>query len=147
MEITPKKIVTPVLLGLFIWVAAFFIIGWTQISEDPAIQSLYLPMVIMFGVGTFILMIIFLWWYLPYLEIDLDQFWVQESILFGIIVMLVQFILDIVTFGLFLQDVDLIIYFFGLLQGDPQGSTVLIMYPLIIVWTVIAGFITIKRRS
>lgn len=147
MEITPKKIVTPVLLGLFIWVAAFFIIGWTQISEDPSIQSLSLPLVIMFGVGTFILMIIFLWWYLQYLEIDLDRLWVQESILFGIIVMSVQFILDIVTFRLFLQDVDLIIYFFGLLQGDPQGSTVLIMYPLIIFWTYIAGFIVNRRKS
>jgi membrane protein DedA with SNARE-associated domain len=150
MKVTLKKIIIPAILGFFIWIAAFFIIGWTQISqisEDPAIQSLYLPMVVLFGLGTFVVMTIFLWWYLPYLEIDLDHFWLQESLLCGIIIMLVQFILDIVTFGIFLPDVDLLVYFFGLFQGDPQGSTVIIMYPLIIVWIIIAGFIIFKKRS
>jgi hypothetical protein len=101
MKVTLKKIIIPAILGFFIWIAAFFIIGWTQISEDPAIQSLYLPMVALFGLGTFALMIVFLWWYLPYLEIDFDHLWLQESLLCGIIIMLVQFILDIVTFGIF----------------------------------------------
>ncbi|MFX0090982.1 MAG: hypothetical protein ACFFBD_04400 [Candidatus Hodarchaeota archaeon] len=146
MEITPKKILVPLVIGLLVWIIAFFVIGWTQISENPAIQALYLPMVILFGIGTFLLILIFFYWYLPYLGIDMQNEWILESLLFGIIVMLVQFILDIITFGFFIP-IDLGVYFFGLFLGNPDGSTTIIMYPLIVVWTIIAGFITTKLRT
>ena len=109
MKLTPKKILFPVILGLIIWIIAFFIIGWTQISEDPAIQALYIPMVILFGIGTILLVVIFLWWYLPYLGINLEQEWLQESLLFGIILMAIQFILDIIIFTLLFSNSPLLI--------------------------------------
>lgn len=146
MEITPKRVIIPILYAILIWVVAFFVIGWTQISEDPAIQALYLPMVLLFSLGTLILTGGFLWWYLPHLAIDIQQQWLQESLFFGIIVMVIQFLFDIVTFGFFLPNVDLLAYFFGMFTGDPQGSTVIIMYPLIVVWTILGGFITLKQR-
>ncbi|MFX0125779.1 MAG: hypothetical protein ACFFAE_19310 [Candidatus Hodarchaeota archaeon] len=145
MELTTKKILIPVILGLIIWIIAFFVIGWTQISEDPTIQALYIPMVILFGIGTIILMIVFLWWYLPYLGIDLQQQWLHESLFFGIIVMLVHYLLDIVIFTL--MQVDLIVYFFGIFFGNPNGSTVMIMYPLILVWAILGGFVTIRTKT
>ncbi|MFX0173880.1 MAG: hypothetical protein ACFE9L_18505 [Candidatus Hodarchaeota archaeon] len=127
-------------------IAAFFVIGWTQISDDPAIQTLYLPMVGLFALGTFILIVLFFWWYLPYLGIELQSEWLTESLLFGIIVMIIQFLLDIVIFGLFIPNVDLVAYFFRLLSNDPQGSTIIIMYPLIVIWTIIAGFFVQKQK-
>jgi hypothetical protein len=145
MELTPKKILIPVILGLIIWILAFFIIGWTQISEDPAIQALYIPMVILFGIGTIILLVIFLLWYLPYLSIDLQQEWFIESLLVGILVMGIQYILDIIVFTL--MQIDLVIYFFGIFLGNPEGSTVMIMYPLILVWAVLGGFITKRIKT
>ncbi|MFW9903930.1 MAG: hypothetical protein ACFFFH_06320 [Candidatus Thorarchaeota archaeon] len=145
MELKPKKIFFPLILGLIIWILAFFIIGWTQISEDPAVQALYIPMVFLFGIGTIFLVIVFLWWYLPYLGINLEQEWLQESLLFGFVVMAVQFILDIFIFTL--MQVDLIIYFFGIFLGNPNGSTVLIMYPLILVWAILGGFVTLKIKT
>lgn len=145
MELSPKKILFPLILGLIIWILAFFIIGWTQISEDPAIQALYIPMVLLFGVGTVILVIVFLWWYLPYLGINLEQEWLQESLLFGFVIMAVQFILDIIVFTL--MQVDLIIYFFGIFLGNPDGSTVMIMYPLILIWAVLGGLVTWKIKT
>lgn len=145
MELTPKKILFPLILGLIIWMLAFFMIGWTQISEEPAIQALYIPMVFLFGVGTIILVIVFLWWYLPYLGINLEQEWLQESIIFGFIIMAEQFILDIIIFTL--MQVDLIIYFFGIFLGNPDGSTVVIMYPLILVWAILGGFVTRKTKT
>ena len=54
MKITLKKLVTPIIIGVLIWIVAFFVIGWTQISDDPFVQSLYLPMVLLFGVITLI---------------------------------------------------------------------------------------------
>ncbi|MFX0183233.1 MAG: hypothetical protein ACFE95_09165 [Candidatus Hodarchaeota archaeon] len=147
MEVTLKKIITPVFLSIGIWIVAFFVIGWTQISDDPAIQALYLPMVILFALGTFLLIVLFFWWYLPFLDIDLQSEWLSESLLFGILLMVVQFLLDIVVFGLFIPNVDLLIYFFGLFLNDPQGSTVIIMYPLIIIWTIIAGFLVQKQKA
>ena len=145
MEINPKKILTPVIFGFLIWIIAFFVIGWTQISEDPAIQALYFPMVFLFGIGTILLMIVFMWWYFPYLEIDLQQEWLQDSLLFGLIVMLVQYFLDVSVFTL--MQVDLIVYFFGIFLGNPDGSTVMIMYPLILVWAVLGGFVTMKTKT
>lgn len=147
MEITLKKVGIPIVLSVIIWIAAFFIIGWTQISDDPSIQDLYLPMVVLFAVGTLILTIAFLWWYLPYVEVDIQNQWLQESLFVGILLMLVQFILDIVTFGFFLPNVDLLVYFFGILTGDPEGSTVIIMYPLILVWAVLGGYITLRQKA
>ena len=144
MELTPKKILIPVILGLIIWILAFFLIGWTQISEDPAIQALYIPMVILFGIGTVVLIIVFLLWYLPYLGIDLEHEWFIESLFIGILVMGVQYILDIIVFT-FMQ-LDLMIYFFGVFLGNPDGSTVMIMYPLILVWAVLGGFITKRTK-
>ncbi|UCG03500.1 MAG: hypothetical protein JSW11_05795 [Candidatus Heimdallarchaeota archaeon] len=145
MELKPKKILIPLILGLVIWIIAFFVIGWTQISEDPAIQALYIPMVILFGLGTIILVIVFLFWYLPYLGIDLEQAWLEESLFFGIIIMCMQFILDIIVFTL--MQVDLLIYFFGLFLGNPDGSTVIIMYPLILVWAILGGFVTMRIKT
>ncbi|MFX0051312.1 MAG: hypothetical protein ACFE8U_08480 [Candidatus Hermodarchaeota archaeon] len=147
MEITPKKVIVPILLSFGIWIVAFFVIGWTQISDDPAIQALYLPMVGLFALGTFLLIVLFFWWYLPYLGIELQSEWLTESLLFGIIVMIIQFLLDIVIFGLFIPNVDLAVYFFGLLSNDPQGSTVIILYPLIVIWTIIAGFLVQNQKA
>lgn len=146
MEITPKKLLTPIIIGVLIWIIAFFVIGWTQISDDPFVQSLYIPMVFLFGVITLILIIVFFYWYLPSLEIDLQTEWLLESILFGIVVMAVQYILDLISFTIFFP-IDLVVYFFGLFMGNPDGSTVMIMYPLIIVWSVLGGLITLKLRS
>jgi hypothetical protein len=98
MEITLKKLLIPIILGIVIWIIAFFVIGWTQISEDPTTQALYIPMVILFGIGTVLLMILFLWWYLLHLNIDLKQEWLQESLFFGFIIMMVQYLLDISIF-------------------------------------------------
>ncbi|MFX0016362.1 MAG: hypothetical protein ACFFB2_17335 [Promethearchaeota archaeon] len=145
MELTSKKILTPIILGLIIWILAFFLIGWTQISEDPAIQDLYIPMVILFGIGTIILMIVFLLWYFPYLALDLEQEWLKESLFFGIVVMGVQYTLDIIVFTL--MNMDLITYFFGIFLGNPDGSTVMIMYPLILVWAVLSGFVTMRMKT
>jgi hypothetical protein len=145
MEILPKKVLIPVIFGIVIWILAFFIIGWTQISEDPAIQELYFPLVILFGVGTVLLMVVLLWWYLPHFNIDLKQKWFQESVLFGLVVMVVQYLLDISVFTL--MQVDLIVYFFGIFSGDPDGSTVMIVYPLILIWAVLGGFITMRTKT
>ncbi|MFX1533804.1 MAG: hypothetical protein ACFFDI_06180 [Promethearchaeota archaeon] len=146
MEITLKKLLTPIIVGVLIWIVAFFVIGWTQISEDPFVQSLYLPMVLLFGVITLIFIIIFFYWYLPSLNIDLQAEWLLESVLFGIVVMAVQYILDLISFTIFFP-IDLVVYFFGLFMGNPDGSTVMIMYPLIVVWSVLGGVITRKLRA
>ncbi|MFX0126106.1 MAG: hypothetical protein ACFFAE_20965, partial [Candidatus Hodarchaeota archaeon] len=61
------------------------------------------------------------------------------------VIMAVQFILDIIIFSL--MQVDLIIYFFGIFLGKPDGSTVVIMYPLILVWAVLGGFVTRKIKT
>ncbi len=145
MELKLKKVLTPIIVGIVIWIIAFFVIGWTKISEDPAIKALYIPMVNLFGVVTIILKLVFLWWYLAYLNIDFKQDWLKESVLFGFIIMVVQYLIDIIVFT-FMQ-VDLIVYFFGFFFGNPNGSTVMIMYPLSVVWAILGGFATMKIRS
>ena len=79
MELTLKKLLTPIIIGVIIWIVAFFVIGWTQISDDPFVQSLYLPMVLLFGAITLIFIIMFFYWYLPFLEIDLQTEWLQDD--------------------------------------------------------------------
>ncbi|MFX0066558.1 MAG: hypothetical protein ACFFC7_30745 [Candidatus Hermodarchaeota archaeon] len=146
MEITPKKIMLPTIIGLLVWIVAFFLIGWTVISEDPAIQALYLPMVVLFAIGNFLLLLILFYWYFPHLSVDIQNEWFSESLLFGVILMALQFILDIIAFS-FIFPTDLVVYFFGRFLGNSEGSTVIVSYPLIVIWSVLAGYIVMRLRK
>ena len=110
-------------------------VGFLGHDTEGEKTSLYIPMLIVTAIVSIIVLYQFIrktYWDL----IEKDE-WVKECIVLGIIVMSIQFIIDIPVMGLLFQE-NLYDYFF-------KTSTVIVVYPTIILETIILGYF-VKNR-
>ena len=127
-----KRYLWEVCVGIIFWVIAFVMIGYTYQSAP----QWYLPSVIITFILFFFATIVLLKVYLE--RYQMVERWLKESVLFGFIVMVFQFLLDILVLGVIFR-LDLVDYFLH--------STVLITYPSIILQSLVGGFVTYKLNE
>ena len=135
MQFTNKKIMSALKIGIILWIIGMLLVGFLGHDQDGDKTVLYIPMVITTGIVSFIVLYRFI--NKSYWDIITEDEWVIECAVLGIIVMAIQFIIDIPVMGLVFQQ-NLFDYFF-------KESTVMVMYPSIIAQTIIIGYLKLKK--
>lgn len=120
-------------LGLAYWAFGFNFIGMTKMPGSP-LEFLYMPFVTIFAVIIYgSLLGIF---YLLRKKVLVES-WLWNTLIIGVIICAIQFILDLIVMPFLMYPVPVLFYFIG-------GSTVLIFYPLIIPGTIACGWVIVK---
>jgi hypothetical protein len=120
-----SDIIYGLILGFITWIIGFMIVGWAVINAP----ELYLTTVLITGVINTILVILivrFAVYHTPMSQ------WAVDSLLIGVIITVLNFLLDFGVLGVMLQQ-DFVNYLLT--------STVLIAYPLAILWSLIGGWL------
>lgn len=142
-EINIKSLVLAIIVGFAAWLWAFIIVGsafydFVANKPKPFVFEVYIAMLILNAIVSIIIFALYLWKYEQSNPIIAEK-WSLDAVLFGAIVCAMNFIFDILFFGLFAQQ-DLILYFFF-------ETTTGYFYPLIIVEMLIIAYIIYGRRE
>lgn len=120
-----SDIIYGLILGVITWIIGFMIVGFAVINAP----EMYLTSVLITGVINTILVILivrFAVYHTPMSQ------WAVDSLLIGVIITILNFLLDFGVLGVMLQQ-DFVNYLLT--------STVLIAYPLAILWSLIGGWL------
>ena len=118
-------IVYGLILGVITWIIGFIIVGYAVINAP----ELYLTTVLITGVINTILVVLIVRAAVYRTPLSV---WAVDSFLIGLIIMILNFLLDFAILGVMLQQ-DFVNYLLT--------STVLIVYPLAILWSLIGGWL------
>jgi hypothetical protein len=113
------------ILGVISWLIGFFIVGWAVINAP----ELYITTVLITGVINTILVVLIV--RAAVYRTPMSQ-WAVDSFLIGALIMIINFLLDYGVLGVMLQQ-DFVNYLLT--------STVLIVYPLAILWSLVGGWL------
>lgn len=138
-----KSLVLAIIIGFASWLWAFIIVGsavydFVANKPKPFDFGLYITMLIINAIVSVVIFILYLWKYEQNNAI-IPEKWAIDAVLFGVIICAMNFIFDILFFGLFAQR-DLISYFFF-------ETTTGYFYPLIIVEILIIAYIIYGRKK
>lgn len=114
-----------IILGVITWVIGFIIVGYAVMNAP----ELYITTVLITGVINTILVVLIVRFAVYRTPMSI---WTVDSVLIGIIIMILNFLLDFGVLGVMLQQ-DFVNYLLT--------STVLIAYPLAILWSLIGGWL------
>jgi hypothetical protein len=114
-----------IILGVITWVIGFIIVGYAVMNAP----ELYITTVLITGVINTILVVLIVRFAVYRTPMSI---WAVDSVLIGIIIMILNFLLDFGVLGVMLQQ-DFVNYLLT--------STVLIAYPLAILWSLIGGWL------
>lgn len=120
-----NDIVYGLILGVITWIIGFIIVGYAVINAP----ELYLTTVLITGVINTILVVLIVRAAVYRTPMSV---WAADSLLIGLIIMILNFLLDFAILGVMLQQ-DFVNYLLT--------STVLIVYPLAILWSLIGGWL------
>ena len=120
-----NDIIYGLILGVITWIIGFIIVGYAVINAP----ELYLTTVLITGVINTILVVLIVRAAVYRTPLSV---WAVDSFLIGLIIMILNFLLDFAILGVMLQQnfVDYLL-----------TSTVLIVYPLAILWSLIGGWL------
>ena len=124
-----KDIIFGVILGFITWVIGFMIVGYAVMNAP----ELYITTVLVVSIINIILTILIVRFVVS--NYRLEQ-WALDSLLVGIIITALNFLLDFGVLGVMLQQ-DFVNYLLT--------STVLVAYPLVILWSLIGGWLGSKK--
>ncbi len=142
-EINIKSLILGIIFGLVNWLWAFFLVGsayYDWVANKPIENPSFLTYVILLILTLIISIIIatlYLWKYEQKNPIIPDK-WAIDAISLGVIICGMNFLMDIIFFGIILQ-VNLIGYFWF-------TSTAGYFYPLIIIETLILAYLIYGRK-
>jgi hypothetical protein len=142
VEINIKSLVLALILGFGSWLWAFIIVGsavydFIANKPKPFVFEVYILMLIINAIVSIAIFIVYLWKYEQNHPI-IEERWALDSIIFGAIICAMNFVFDVLFFGVFAQR-DLISYFFF-------ETTTGFFYPLIIVEMVIIAYFIYGRK-
>lgn len=120
-----SDIIYGLILGVITWIIGFMIVGFAVINAP----EMYLTSVLITGVINTILVILIVRF--AVYQTPMSQ-WAVDSLLIGVIITILNFLLDFGVLGVMLQQ-DFVNYLLT--------STVLIAYPLAILWSLIGGWL------
>ena len=144
VEINKKSLIFGIILGFLNWLWAFIIVGsayYDFIANKPVVNpnlGVYITLIIVNFIVSIIAFSIYLWKYEQNNPIIPDK-WAVDAIVLGVIICAMNFLFDIVFFGLFLQR-NLISYFW-------LETTTGIFYPLIILVVLILAYLIYGRKK
>jgi hypothetical protein len=142
-EINFKSLIYAIVVGFAAWFWAFIIVGsavYDFVENKPRsfIFEVYVSLLIINAIISAIVFALYLWKYERLNPIIPDK-WLLDAILFGIIISAMNYLFDIIFFGVFLQQ-NLIIYFF-------IESTAGYFYPLIILEILLLAYLIYGREQ
>lgn len=142
-EINIKSLVLAFILGFAAWLWAFIIVGsavydFVANKPRPFVFEVYVAMLVINAIVSVIIFVLYLWKYEQNNPIIAEK-WALDAVLFGAIICAMNFIFDILFFGLIAQR-DLISYFFF-------ETTTGYFYPLIILEILIIAYIIYGRKE
>jgi hypothetical protein len=120
-----NDIIYGLILGVITWIIGFIIVGYAVMNAP----ELYLTTVLITGVINTILVVLIVRAAVYRTPMSV---WAVDSLLIGLIIMILNFLLDFAILGVMLQQ-DFVNYLLT--------STVLIVYPLAILWSLIGGWL------
>lgn len=120
-----NDIIYGVTLGVITWIIGFIIVGYAVINAP----ELYLTTVLITGVINTILVVLIVRAVVARTPMSI---WAVDALVIGVIIMLLNFLLDFAILGVMLQQ-DFVNYLLT--------STVLIVYPLAILWSLVGGWL------
>ena len=142
-EINFKSLGLAIILGFASWLWAFIIVGsavydFVANKPKPFDFGLYITMLIINAIISVVMFILYLWKYEQCNPIIVDK-WALDAMIFGVIICAMNFIFDILFFGVFAQR-DLVAYFFF-------ETTTGYFYPLIIVELLIIAYLLYGKNK
>jgi hypothetical protein len=120
-----NDIIYGLILGVITWINGFIIVGYAVMNAP----ELYLTTVLITGIINTILVVLIVRAAVYRTPMSV---WTVDSLLIGLIIMILNFLLDFTILGVMLQQ-DFVNYLLT--------STVLIVYPLAILWSLIGGWL------
>jgi hypothetical protein len=120
-----NDIIYGLILGVITWIIGFIIVGYAVINAP----ELYLTTVLITGIINTILVVLIVRVAVSRTPMSI---WAADALLIGVIIMLLNFLLDFAILGVMLQQ-DFVNYLLT--------STVLIVYPLAILWSLVGGWL------
>ncbi|MFX1392946.1 MAG: hypothetical protein ACFFAH_05150 [Promethearchaeota archaeon] len=142
-EINVKSLILAIILGFANWLWAFIIVGsayYDWVANKPVSNpniGYYFAMLILTAIISIIVLILYLWKWEQKNPIIPDK-WAIDAIILGVIICAMNFIMDIVFFGIFFQR-NLIAYFW-------IETTTGYIYPAIIIITLILAYLIYGRK-
>ena len=142
-EINSKSLIIGIILGFAAWLWAFIIVGssvydFIENKPRPFDFGLYVAMLIVTAIVSIVIFALYLWKYEQNNPIISDG-WGIDAIILGIIICAMNFIFDIIFFGLIAQR-NLISYFF-------LETTTGYAYPFIIFEILIIAYLIYGKKS
>ena len=142
-EINSKSLIIGIILGFAAWLWAFIIVGsavydFTANKSRPFDFGFYLAMLIVTAIVSIVIFALYLWKYEQNNPI-ITNGWAIDAIILGIIICAMNFIFDIIFFGLIIHR-NLISYFF-------LETTTGYAYPFIILEILIIAYLIYGRKS
>ena len=142
-EINSKSLIIGIILGFAAWLWAFIIVGssvydFIDNKPRPFDFGLYVAMLIVTAIVSIVIFALYLWKYEQNNPIISDG-WAIDAIILGIIICAMNFIFDIIFFGLIAQR-NLISYFF-------LETTTGYAYPFIIFEILIIAYLIYGKKS
>jgi hypothetical protein len=142
-EINFKSLVLATILGFASWLWAFIIVGsavydFIANKPKPFDFGIYITMLIINAIVSVVIFILYLWKYEQNNPIIVDK-WALDAMIFGVLICAMNFIFDILFFGVFAQR-DLVAYFFF-------ETTTGYFYPLIIVEILLIAYLLYGKNK
>ncbi|MFX0073384.1 MAG: hypothetical protein ACFFAO_20085 [Candidatus Hermodarchaeota archaeon] len=141
-EINIKSLVLGFIMGFLNWLWAFIIVGsayydFATNTPRPFVFEFYIALLIVNAAISLAIFTIYLWKYEQNNPIIPDK-WAIDAVILGAIICAMNFLFDILFFGVFLQ-LDLLAYFF-------LESTAGYFYPTIILWMLVLAYLIYGRK-
>ena len=143
VEINDKSLIIGIILGFLAWLWAFIIVGsavydFAANKPRPFDFGFYVAMLIVTAIISIVIFALYLWKYEQNNPIVANG-WAIDALILGLIICAMNFIFDIIFFGLIIQR-NLISYFF-------LETTTGYAYPLIILEILIIAYLIYGRKS
>ena len=143
-EINKKSLIFGIILGFLSWLWAFIIVGsaFYDFAANKPIENpdfgVYIGLLILTFIVSIIIEALYLWKYEQNNKIVPDK-WALDAIILGAIICGMNYLFDIIFFGLF-TDRDLFAYFF-------LESTAGYAYPIIILVILVLAYVIYGRKE
>jgi len=144
VQLNFKSLIFSIIFGFLSWLWAFILVGaafYDWIANKPIENpnfGVYVTLIIITFIVSIIIIGIYLWKFEQKNPIIPDR-WAIDAVVLGIVICAMNFIFDILFFGIFAQR-DLIAYFFF-------ETTTGYFYPLIIVEILIISYLIYGRKE
>ena len=143
-DINIKSLVLAIVLGFASWLWAFIIVGsafydfvTNQPIENPN-MGYYVAMLVVNAIISVVILILYLWKWEQKKPIIPDK-WLIDAIILGVIICGMNFLMDILFFGIFAQR-NLIAYFW-------IETTTGYAYPSLIIITLILAYVIYGKKE